>query len=317
MKDEKLIRLIEVGELYYIKRYSQVQISEMFGYSRSKVSRMLKKCLDCGIVEININYPLDRVSFLEERIKTHFSLKDVLVLKDYYSQEYLLQKRYSKMASNYLIKLIKNGMKIGMGSGKTLYRIIDKMRYVKKKSVNIVQLKGMAHQEKNYKYDSPILIRYLSKKLNANYNLLYSPLYIRNEMARKYICEDKLIEKTLKEAKNVDIVLTGISAIKYNNPNLSSWSGYLEKNEIELMKSNNLSACMLAHFIKEDGTLMNPDLEESIIGISIEDLKNIDNVVLCAISKNKAKSVLSALKTNAINTLITNEELAKELISYL
>lgn len=194
------------------------------------------------------------------------------------------------------------------------------MKYVKKKGVNIVQLKGMAYQEKKYKYDSPILIRYLSKKLNANYNLLYSPLYIRNEIARKYICEDKLIKKTLNEAKNVDIVLTGISSIiKYNNTNLSlsSWSGYLEKNEIELMKFDNLSACMMAHFIKEDGTLMNTDLEESIIGISIEDLKNIDNVVLCAISKNKAKSVFSALKTKAINTLITNEELARELVSYI
>lgn len=312
MKESMIAKLIEVGEMYYIKGLSQKQIAQKMSYSTSKVSRMLKKCINTNIIEININYPLDRVSFLEDKIKNYFLLKDVLVLKDYYTSQSVLLNRYGKLASEYINGLIKDGTQIGVGSGRTLYSVIEHIKYSKKTSVSLVQLKGMAFQESNYKYDSPVLIRMLAKKLNANYHLLYSPLYVKNPIARDYLLKDELIKKTLIAARNVDIVLTGISSNILNNKS-SSWMGYIEEEKIKKMYKDNISGCMLAHFIKEDGKVADMDLEDSIIGLKFEELRNIPNVILLAVDKIKISGVMSALKSGIINTLIINESLAKEI----
>lgn len=314
MKESEIAKLIEIGEMYYIKGLSQKSISQKMSYSTSKVSRMLKRCIKSNIVEISINYPLDRVSFMEDKIKNYFSLKDVLVLKDYSAGKSVLLNRYGKLASEYITGLIKDGTQIGVGSGRTLYSVIEKIKYSKKTAVNIVQLKGMAFQERNYKYDSPVLVRILAKKLNADYNLLYSPLYVKNPIARDYLLKDPLIKHTLNMARNVDIAITGISSNILNKES-SAWQGYIDDKKIDEMYKDNIGGCMLAHFIKIDGKPADMELENSIIGITLEELRNVPNVILFAVDKIKVRGIICALKSKIINTLIINEEIAKDIIN--
>ncbi len=55
-------------------------------------------------------------------------------------------------------------------------------------------------------------------------------------------------------------------------------------------------------------------MDQQVIGIKLEDLKQIKNVVAVAGGVNKAKGVYGAVKGGYVNTLIVDERLALGLL---
>ena len=53
--EENRETLGKIATLYYLGELSQEDIAEMYGISRFKVSRILKKCREYHIVEFHIN----------------------------------------------------------------------------------------------------------------------------------------------------------------------------------------------------------------------------------------------------------------------
>ncbi len=58
--------LSEIASLYYEQELSQTDIGERLGLSRVKVYRLLKKAKEEQVVQITINWPMDRDSGLED-----------------------------------------------------------------------------------------------------------------------------------------------------------------------------------------------------------------------------------------------------------
>ncbi len=65
------------------------------------------------------------------------------------------------------------------------------------------------------------------------------------------------------------------------------------------------------HFFDENGEFVN--LYENILCASAENIKNAKESIAIACGKEKAKAIIGALKTNMIDTLITDEQTAREI----
>ena len=72
--------LAEVAQLYYGKDFTQEQIAQRIGVSRSNVSRMLKEGRRQGMVETKIHSPLRTVPDLQEELVSRLGLRECLVL---------------------------------------------------------------------------------------------------------------------------------------------------------------------------------------------------------------------------------------------
>ena len=74
-------QLTQISFLYYEKNMTQQEISKITGLSRIKVSRLLQKAKDMGIVKITVDYS---GSFLEmeNKIAGKYKLKDVIIVDD-------------------------------------------------------------------------------------------------------------------------------------------------------------------------------------------------------------------------------------------
>ena len=72
-------QLTQISFLYYEKNMTQQEISKITGLSRIKVSRLLQKAKDMGIVKITVDYS---GSFLEmeNKIAEKYKLKDVIII---------------------------------------------------------------------------------------------------------------------------------------------------------------------------------------------------------------------------------------------
>ncbi len=72
--------LAHVAWMYYIQGLTQEKISEKMGFSRSKVTYLLTKAKQNGIVEINIRNDFRFFLELEQRLTERFGLKEVIVV---------------------------------------------------------------------------------------------------------------------------------------------------------------------------------------------------------------------------------------------
>ena len=69
-----------IAWLYFVKHFTQHEISEQLNISRMQVQRSLSKSKKDGLVQIKIIDPLTSCFELEEDLKSRFSLFDAIVI---------------------------------------------------------------------------------------------------------------------------------------------------------------------------------------------------------------------------------------------
>ena len=105
--------LVMIAKLYYAGNLSQQEIADMMGFTRLKVSRLLKECRDKHIVEFTFNAnPLLRDD-MAAAIKTQLNLKDVLVVTTESNTE-KSKSAVGKAAAAYFSQKIQDNMSVGI-----------------------------------------------------------------------------------------------------------------------------------------------------------------------------------------------------------
>lgn len=310
--DENAGIMAEIASLYFEQEMSQQEIADRLFFSRSKVSRLLSKAIKAKIVEITINYPLDRVFHIEYELKTLFALKEAIVMKNFGTSPDMKMKRVSSIAAQYLDGIIKTHMPIGITWGETVFRVVSALKPSEQKDINVIQLMGSTEHDQNSAYDSPEIVRQMVEKYGGNYSQIYSPLVVENDIVRDSLCKEPMIRRVLDEAREAKVVLTSVG--EFYNSRTKAWESSLTPAVKQKLRSEGAVGVLLAHFIKLDGSLADEELDRKVIGISLEDLRNIENVVAVVTGVKKAMSVLGALQGGYIDTLIVDEELASEVL---
>lgn len=310
--DENAGIMAEIASLYFEQEMSQQEIADRLFFSRSKVSRLLSKAIKAKIVEITINYPLDRVFHIEYELKTLFALKEAIVMKNFGTSPDMKMKRVSSIAAQYLDGIIKTHMPIGITWGETVFRVVSALKPSEQKDINVIQLMGSTEHDQNSAYDSPEIVRQMVEKYGGNYSQIYSPLVVENDIVRDSLCKEPMIRRVLDEAREAKVVLTSVG--EFYNSRTKAWESSLTPTVKQKLRSEGAVGVLLAHFIKLDGSLADEELDRKVIGISLEDLRNIENVVAVVTGVKKAMSVLGALQGGYIDTLIVDEELASEVL---
>jgi len=310
---EKRTLLAEVARLYYEEKLTQSEIADKIYTSRSKVSRLLQEAKEKGVIEININYPWGRVLEMEKKLTKLFDLSTTRVLnsKDLHYDELL--NGLGVLTSDHLDNIISEDTILGVSWGKTIYHVVNSLSPKEKVPIDVVQVIGAAGT-KNPAIDAPDLIRQLATTYGGNYYYLHAPLCIENDEAQKALIKQPAIIETLSIAHRSDMLLTGIGSL---NPNVSStlWKGYLTDEEIENLRYKGAVGHICAHLYDMEGEIINTEKYNNVIGIGLEDLDKIDNVIGVAGSTPKAGAILGALRGNYIDTLITDDKTAQKVIS--
>ena len=73
---------VKIANMYYKENMSQQEIAEALDMSRTTVSRILKNCLDEGIVSIHIKNTSTYQYELELQVKKKYGLKHVCVVSN-------------------------------------------------------------------------------------------------------------------------------------------------------------------------------------------------------------------------------------------
>lgn len=134
--------MTKICKLYYYESWTQEKIAEKFGISRPIISKMIQKAREIGVVEIIVHDDPQQTTELEKELEMAYQLQQVLVVPTRDLNKELVTSAVGKAAAQFVQKLIKNGDRIGVSWGNSLYHMVREFPLDKKDDVKIIPLIG-------------------------------------------------------------------------------------------------------------------------------------------------------------------------------
>jgi deoxyribonucleoside regulator len=303
--------LANVSSMFYEQDLTQSQIGEKLGLSRVKIYRLLKEAREKGVVQIIVNWPSQRDSKLEQALKETFGLKDALILIAP-KQEAVLTPELGQLAARYLEANLKPNSTLAICLGQTTFEVVNAIRPNYQAHLKVVQAIG-SMPGALHRHDSSALVRQFAEKVGGEALYLSCPPIADSPASAQVIRNQRDIKHTLDTAKAAQVALIGIGNL---DPQTSIFmrSKVLSGTELKTLMDEGAVGDIAWRIFDQDGHLHPGSFNEQIIGLSLEDLKTIPMTIAVAGGVEKAKAILGALHSGAVNVLCTDDKTAKEIL---
>jgi DNA-binding transcriptional regulator LsrR (DeoR family) len=261
-----------------------------------------------------VHHPLERVSALEKILRDRFDLGEVRVLRGNGSTYSQMLSRLGVLAARILEEKVGDDSVLGVSWGTALYEVAHALRPRHFPGVKVVQLIGSASTD-DHQVDGPGLARAFARHFEGKYFTLPAPWLVEDRNLRDALMNDRRMREVLDLAKQVDVAVVGIGTV--SSPSLSSLlrAGYLSAEEVRGLQAIGVVGDVCGQHFSLDGTLMDIPLAGYVFGIEVETLRSIPLVIGVAGGKDKAAAILGALRSRLVNSLVTDDEAARETLA--
>jgi DNA-binding transcriptional regulator LsrR (DeoR family) len=159
------------------------------------------------------------------------------------------------------------------------------------------------------------LVRELAVRLGAEYRFLHAPATLETSASRDALLSEASISRALDDAGRADIAFVGIGTPRHGSSSAILESLNLDADEREEFWSHDPAGDVAARYYDADGTPIRGVVDDRVLGISLEGLLEIPNVVGVASGRAKTPGVLGALRGRIIDSLVCDEALARSVLS--
>ena len=271
-----------------------------------------------GYIKIIIDFPAENMIELEKEMEKKFHLKEVIAVKvdDINNRDILV----AMEAAYYIARMIKNDMIIGIAWGYTMKKIIDAFdmykvgSQIKAKNIEVVPLLGTITPETADNSDlrlsyASLLSSKLAEMVNGISYHFAAPMYVKDIDTKKMLLEEPQIKNVMQKAKNCHAGIFGIGALVQN-----SSIAILEKDMILKLSKRNGVGEILGRVFDKYGNTVESEWNDRMIGLTLEQAKNIPIRVGVAFGEEKVKAIKTAISKNIINVLITDSVTAESIL---
>lgn len=305
--------LTEIAILYYQEGATQEEISKKFGMSRAKIGRMLRKAREEGIVEITVKFHPVYSAQLEQRLVETFNLKRALIALDQ-SDSKEQRKQVATLVSSYLDSNLQDDMAVAVGQGQNVAAVADLAGVVSHRNARFVCAIGGTHRSGDI-INADHICRRLAKKYGGSSETLYAPAYVTSPELREAFLSHSTITETLNQARKAEFALVGIGDMDENS-HMVKLGFFSPKEFVEARLNEGIVGDIGGFdFFKLDGSHADTMMRGRVIGLEMEDLRQIPNVVAMASESRKALSIMGALRTGVIDVLATSVSCAMALLN--
>lgn len=307
----------KVSSLYYVQDLKQRQIAERLHLSRPKVSRLLQQARDRGIVQISVTPPEGNFVALEAELEGRYGLEEVLITASPFSDANgdaaLLKRQIGIAAARYLRRTVEDGDVLGVTWGTTLQAMMQALQPVTTHDVHVVQTLGGVGPPEAEAHAAD-LSRRLAHLLDGRLTALPTPGIVDSAAARNVLLADRHTQAALELFPKITTAYVGIGALA-TNPIFTEDPSVPESARDELLASQAVGDIAL-RFFDADGRPVSSSLDDRLIGITLDQLRQADRVVGVAGGPPKTEAILGVLRGRLVDVLITDHATAAEIAGH-
>jgi DNA-binding transcriptional regulator LsrR (DeoR family) len=306
--------LYRVAQAYYVDGLTQKQIANRFGLSRPKVSRLLQKGRDNGIINITLLPPPNGMADLEHKLEHRFGLQEAVVVPvSDPTRHPTVVRELGPSAAECLLRCISGDEVVATAWGTSILAMANALPYRSWPNVTIVQLLGGLGPADTLEHSAE-LTQHLARKLGAKLRLLPAPGIVASREMAQALKSDGQISTVLNLAAKADVALVGLG-VPIEDSIVLRTATILTPADLERLQELGAVGDIALRYMDKDGTPIDLEITERIIGLTLEQISEIPRVIGIAGGMAKHKMIRAALRGNILDVLVTDLSTAEALLA--
>ena len=297
------------AQRYYREGATKVEIAQEMGVSRFKVARMLHDAVELGIVTIDITVPHAVLPEISGQLAEAYGLRRALVVDVPDGPGEEMRARLGRMAAELTAEVIQPGHVVGVAWGRTLGAMSSHLTSLA--PCEVVQLTGasaMAQVENN----AVELVRRMSALAGGQAFPIFAPMLLEDAAVAASLREQPQVAAALEQYRRVDVAVIPVGS--WDPPRSELYDAVPAAERAGLLASGVCADSASVQFSAAGEVLEGP-LGDRIIGISGQQLAEVEEVIAVAGGQDKSEAIRAVLRSGIVTSLITNATAAQALLA--
>lgn len=305
--------LSNVSVLYYKEGLTQSEISKRIGVSRASVVNYLRQARETGIVDIRIEGLAFASTSLSRKLCQKFGLEDAYIAPsemDSPEDQTAQTRLVAQVSGMAMFDLLQPKDWLGVSWGGTVQLAANAFPNRPVNGLSVCQILGsMSSPDLASAEDCAIQI---ARKTGARCYTLHAPALLSDEGLAKKLREEPVIRQQLDRFKKLTKVLFSIGSI--DDDTLMVTSKMATVSELAEFKKRGAVGVLCGRYIGSDGQEIDHNLNNRLIGIELDALRQVDTRMFVANGHRKLDAVLAVLNGGFATHLVIDEASGRELL---
>jgi DNA-binding transcriptional regulator LsrR (DeoR family) len=307
--------LVRVAWLYHVAGRNQEQIAAQLGLSRFKITRLLARAREQGIVKVIIDQESTETLAIAERLAHAYGLTECIVTPPLGaggpSADETARNAVGMAAAAFLVRRLQRAesLTVGFGWGRTIAALVRAFPSMAKPNARFVSLMGsLSHIARSNSFEA---VHSLAQACGGEAYLLPAPFIADTEADCETIMNQTIVREALAIGAVADFSIASFGSCTRDA--LASQFGLLSATEIETLIAAGAVGDMLGKFFDEEGALVASSLNRRTPSIPLEIMRERELVLLAA-GLTKRDALRAVLRSGIANRLIVDGDLALEVL---
>lgn len=296
--------------LYYVDQLNQSEVAKELGVSRASVVNYLQEARDKGIVSIKFDEKAIENTVVSQELKQAYGLEGCMVIPRG-SEDGQLANRLGEAAARTLYAMLEPNDVVGVAWGKTVLSVAQSMPRTSLSNLTVVQVVGSI--QGTFDFSPELCTSVMANQLNARCMNFLAPAVLSHSRLRNELLQEDVIESQFEAIRSSRIILFGIGDIAPEST--VARSGFIGETLMSRYKAQGAVGTIIGRMLDEDGSQIYTEMDERMIGVTLEEIKPIPCRLAVAGGKQKIDAIKATLKGGYVTHLVTDYETASALLS--
>ena len=306
-EEQLLVRLAWACE---IEGLTQAEAAQRFGVTRLRVNKALSEARRRGVLRVSVDSIFAASAELEWQIERRFRLMRAIVVPSPINAGSVTPLVAAGLGAH-LGELLQDSKitRFGMAWGNTLNLMTRYMEPLDRPDLEIVSIMGGVTRGSDVNgYE---ITTRLADLCNAEHSFFTAPLYASSATSQALFLEQEVIAEMIEKIRSCGAIALATGDLESSLLVRDALpAGVTAQELIGLGGVGDITG----HILNRDGDLIAHALNRRVIGISLDDMGQIPNVILAAGGMHKVPVIGAALKRGFVDTLVTDENTAAALM---
>jgi DNA-binding transcriptional regulator LsrR (DeoR family) len=309
------IRLItKVARMYHERGVRQVDIADMLHLSQARVSRLLKRATELGIVRTVVAVAQGVHTDLEEALEQKYGLAEAVIV-DVQGSDHDIAAALGSAGASYLETTLTGGERVGISSwSQTLLAAVDRMHPLRLPGAEtVIQLVG-GFGAPSAQAEGNRLLTELARLIGATPIFVPAPGFVGSKSIRDSLFTDPAVDAVAAEWDRLTMVLVGIGSLP-PSPLLRASGNAVDPADQDKLIAAGVVGDVCQRYFDAAGVLVPSDLDDRVVGIDPDTLRRVPHRVGVAGGQSKHAAIRAALLGRWVNVLLTDTSTAEALLA--
>jgi DNA-binding transcriptional regulator LsrR (DeoR family) len=308
---ERLDEAARAGWLYYIAGNTQDEIARKLGVSRQTAQRLVSLAVTERLIKVRFDHPLGRCLELSEKLKQRYGLNSCEVVPadpTSTSNTLGIVEVAAAEMERYLVS--RHPVIVALGTGRTLRAVSEQISPMECPQHKIVSMVGNIGPD-----GSATVFDVASRvgdRVGAPHYPMPFPVVAATVHEKNLLVTQKSLRNVMDLAAQADVSFVGIGTVDENAALLRD--GFVRPDELRAMVKAGAVGEITGWSFDAEGKLIDGLVNDRVLSAPLESV-TVRKVVGVAMAPARFRAIKGALNGKLVNSLITNELMAEQLLS--